>query len=170
MSGFARALPFVLRMEGGFVNDPHDPGGATNRGVTQSTYDAWRRSKGEPVRPVKEITSDEVEAIYHERYWLAAKCDALPWPVSLAVFDAAVNHGVGRAVRLLQDAAGVPVDGMIGPKTLGAIAALPPRELLERMFWGRVEFYVTISEGPKAKFLRGWVRRVLHLRTEACAA
>ncbi len=163
MSGFAQALPVILRFEGGYVNDPVDRGGATNKGVTQATFDRWLTSSGEATRPVKEITDDEVEAIYHRDYWLAAKCDALPWPVSLAHFDAAVNHGVGRACRLLQEALDVPADGIVGPKTLAAAAAADPRSLVNRLLWVRLGFYHTISEGNQVKFLRGWLRRVLHL-------
>lgn len=167
MSGFAQALPVILKHEGGYVTDPVDRGGATNFGVTQATYDAWRASVREKVRPVKEITTDEVEAIYHARYWLEAKCDALPWPASLAHFDAAVNHGVGRAAHLLQEALGVPVDGKIGPQTLAAAAKLAPAELVTRMLWERVEFYQLISKGEQVKFLRGWLARVLELRKAA---
>jgi lysozyme family protein len=170
VSGFAEALPFVLRMEGGYADDPVDRGGATNRGVTQATYDAYRASQGLPPRPVREITDEEVEHVYHERYWTAAKCDALPWPASAVVFDSAVNHGVGRAARMLQEALGVKVDGIIGPVTLAAAGTADPHQLVNEMLWVRVDFYYRISNGDQVKFLRGWLRRLLHLRKEARAA
>lgn len=170
MSGFREALPFVLRMEGGYVHDPDDRGGATNKGVTQGTYDAWLESVGQPSRSVRELTDDEVEAIYHGRYWVEAKCDALPWPVSAAHFDAAVNHGVGRAKRMLQEALGVTADGIVGPVTLAAAAAADPAELMNGMLWIRVDFYYRISRGNQLKFLRGWLRRLLHLRRGVASA
>lgn len=166
MSGFTTALPFVLRMEGGYVNDPVDRGGATNKGITQATYSSWLSTQGRPSRPVREITDEEVEQIYHLCYWLPAKCDALPWPASAAVFDAAVNHGVSRATRMLQEALLVKVDGIIGPATLAAAEGADPHQLVGELLWVRVDFYYRISRGDQVKFLRGWLRRLLHLRKE----
>lgn len=166
MSGFATALPFVLRMEGGYVNDPVDRGGTTNKGITQRTYSAWLTNQGRPSRPVREITDEEVEQIYHLCYWSAAKCDALPWPASAAHFDAAVNHGVARAARMLQEALGVKVDGIIGPVTLAAAGSADTQQLVNAMLWIRVDFYYRITAGDQVKFLRGWLRRLLHLRKE----
>lgn len=164
MSGFKQALPFVLRMEGGYVDDPDDRGGATNFGITQATYDAWRESVDQDRRPVRQITRGEVEMIYHARYWRAAKCDALPWPLSAAHFDAAVNHGVERAGKLLQEALGVTVDGIIGPQTLGAVESSDVARVLRDLLWIRLDFYYRISTGTQIKFLRGWLRRMIHLR------
>lgn len=164
MSGFAQALPFVLEMEGGYVDDPDDRGGATNNGITQATYDRWRDSNGQDRQSVRDISDGEVEMIYHRDYWVAAKCGALPWPVSAAQFDAAVNHGVGNAAKLLQRAVGVEDDGLIGPVTLGAVAELTTAQLLGEMLWERVKFYYAISTGSQLKFLRGWLRRLIHLR------
>jgi lysozyme family protein len=167
VSGFAQALPFVLAREGGYVDHPLDKGGPTNFGVTQATFDRWLASKGKPPRPVKEITDEEVAAVYHADYWLASKCDALPWPASLAHFDAAVNHGPLRAAYMLQEALGVEADGKIGPKTLAAAAAIHPSELVDRLLWIRVKFYQAISKGDQLVFLRGWLARVLELRRHA---
>lgn len=166
MLGFEEALTFVLKAEGGYVNDPADKGGATNMGITQKTYDAYRADRGVPALPVKQITSLEVEDIYRTRYWDVCGCDTLPWPVSLVVFDAAVNHGPSRARQLLQQAVNVPVDGIVGPKTRAAIAATPADTLTNSFLWHRLEFYKSISNGDQQKFLRGWLARTLHLRAE----
>lgn len=101
---FEEALKQVLKWEGGYVNDPRDPGGATAYGITTATYDAWRRKQGQATRPVSEIERREVEAIYWQQYWLRAGCDQLDPPaLALVVFDAAVNSGVGAALKWLQD-------------------------------------------------------------------
>ena len=97
---WTRARAFVARWEGGFVNNPADPGGATNMGITISTLKAWRASKGMPaptVEDVRNLTTAEADAIYHAWYWQASGADKLPWPLSLIVFDTAVLHGTAIA-------------------------------------------------------------------------
>ena len=109
-AGFLASLPFVLRWEGGFVDHPKDPGGRTNKGVTQRVYDAWRRRQGLPVRDVKGLEDTELHRIYEAGYWLPPRCDRLARRLDLVHFDTAVNMGPGRAVRFLQKAAGCGVD------------------------------------------------------------
>ena len=171
MAGFLQALPVILRFEGGYVDDPDDPGGATMKGITQKTFDAWRKSKRLPREAVRGISDAEVEAIYHRDYWLKGKCDALPWPVSLVHCDATVNHGTKNAAKLLQRAAGVADDGKIGPMTLGAVDAADPDELVNGMLWARLAFYEAIARRRIAsrKFLLGWLSRVNHLRKRTAA-
>jgi lysozyme family protein len=171
MSGFLQALPFVLEMEGGYANHPSDPGGATNFGITQLTYNQWRVAKGLKWANVRHITEEEVQAIYHERYWTDGHCDSLPWPVSLAHFDACVNHGIGNATKLLQKALGVTPDGVIGPVTEAAIHRADPDRLLNDMGWTRLRFYFDICQRrPASKvFLMGWVLRLLKLRKRVAA-
>lgn len=103
---FEKALTFVLRAEGGYSDNPADPGGATNRGITQATYNAWRTGRGLPTRPVREITGEEVKAIYRERYWNPIRGDDLPPALALAAFDTAVNMGVAAAQEGLSYANG----------------------------------------------------------------
>jgi hypothetical protein len=102
---WARAMAFVARWEGGWADNPNDPGGATNKGITLSTYARWRQAQGQPV-PSKDdlraIPDAEVDRIYREWYWLASGADKLPWPLCLAQFDTAVNAGVGRAEEMLR--------------------------------------------------------------------
>lgn len=108
-----KAIDFVLRMEGGSEaeNDPNDPGGLTKFGISKKAY---------PGEDIAALTLERARELYRRDYWQACRCDELPSPFAVAVFDTAVNQGVGRAKRLLQIALGVTVDGVIGDKTLAA--------------------------------------------------
>lgn len=134
---FARALDHVLEMEGGFTDDPHDPGGPTNRGITLGVFAAWRKvavadaNRESLIRALKAIDDATVREIYRRRYWDRARCAELAAPLALMHFDAAVNHGVGAAIRVLQEAVGAAVDGEIGPETRAAIAKARPADALE---------------------------------------
>ena len=99
MSTFDVVLPIILGFEGGYVHDPADHGGATNHGVTQRVYDAYRASLGQPPQSVAVIGAEDVAALYRRDYWDAVHGDALRMPLALAVFDLAVNSGVNRAIR-----------------------------------------------------------------------
>jgi lysozyme family protein len=117
---YEQALAFVLRWEGGYSNHPNDPGGATNKGVTQKTYDSYLALHGQASADVRRITDQEIANIYSVHYWAAAHCSQLPADLAPCVFNCAVNSGVSRAVKLLQRTLGVAEDGIVGPKTLGA--------------------------------------------------
>lgn len=102
MTGFEQALAFTLREEGGFVANPLDHGGATCRGVTQGTYDAYRRGRELSLAPVAQIQDPEIQDIYRQMYWEPAQCDALPAALGICHFDWAVNHGVAGAAMTLR--------------------------------------------------------------------
>jgi lysozyme family protein len=159
---FTAALPHILRYEGGYVNDPNDHGGATNKGVTQKVYDNFRKTNKLLVQSVKSITQAEVEAIYFAGYWKAAHCHELPPPVDLAVFDTAVNMGVSRAVKFLQEALNIPADGAFGPQSLAAVQAHPnPQALAVEVVAKRRAFYWRLAQdNTQKKFLKGWLNRV----------
>ena len=119
---FQAALARILVYEGGRANNPKDPGGKTNYGITQSTYNAWRRAqKNLGNADVYAITHAEVAEIYEREYWDRIHGDALPSGLDLAVFDGAVNSGVGTSIMWLEGALGLSTDGSIGSKTLAAI-------------------------------------------------
>jgi lysozyme family protein len=105
-SNFSRALPLILKHEGGWSNHPADPGGATMRGVTQATYDHWRAKWGKPSQSVRNISDAELSAIYKAGYWDQVGGDTLWAGVDYAAFDAAVNSGPGRARQWLSKALG----------------------------------------------------------------
>ncbi|WP_376097228.1 glycoside hydrolase family 108 protein [Roseomonas sp. CCTCC AB2023176] len=163
---FDRCLTVVLAEEGGFVNDPRDPGGATNMGITRATLSAFRDAEAS-VEDVRDLTRAEAREIYRSRYWTPLRCEALPPGVDLSVFDFGVNAGPGRAARLVQRAAGVTPDGSIGPITLAAIAARRPEDLIARFAEGRMEHYRSLS--TFATFGRGWTNRTETVRREATA-
>lgn len=166
MSGFSNALPVILGFEGGVSDHPRDAGGLTNHGITQATYDRYRDAQKQPRRPVTEITRDEVHHLYHTMYWLAAKCDTLPWPLSMGHFDCAVNSGVAGAWRIMQRALGVEPDGRPGPRTMNKLQTTDPENLLWRWLEARTDFYVTIvrNDPRQLVFLRGWLnKRILGL-------
>jgi lysozyme family protein len=165
---FDAAMPFVLRWEGGFVNHPNDPGGATNKGVTQKVYDGWRTSQGQGTRSVRELETAEMLAIYRSEYWQAAKCPELPGALDQAQFDTAVNMGVGRSIRFLQQAVGATVDGGWGPNTVACVAACDPGTALVAYCKVREDFYrgIVARKPSQGVFLKGWMNRLNALRKE----
>jgi lysozyme family protein len=156
--GFERALALVLAHEGGFSDHPRDPGGATNLGVTQRVYDAWRAGRGLARRPVRGIGTDEARAIYRHQYWDAVHGDDLPPGLDYAEFDYAVNSGPGKAVRDLQREAGAAPDGKVGVLTLQAVRAADARALIAGLCARRLRYLKTLRTW--AVFGRGWSRRV----------
>lgn len=167
-TAFDKWLPHILKHEGGYVNDPLDPGGATNKGVTQETYNDWRTRQGKPSQSVKAITGDEVSAIYRRDYWDKVKGDELPSGLAYAVFDFAVNSGVNRASRYLQRAVGVKQDGVIGPATIAACNALNAAAVINRLCDDRLAFLKQLPTFHR--FGRGWTARVGDVRKQALAA
>jgi lysozyme family protein len=167
-AGFAASLPFVLRWEGGLVDHPADPGGRTNKGVTQRVYDQWRARQGLPARDVKHLEDAELHAIYEAGYWIPPRCDLLERQLDLVQFDTAVNMGVKRAVRFLQSAVDCEVDGDFGPGTEAAVAACDQGSVLETYCALREKYYRHLVDvNPKlAVFAKGWMNRLTALRKE----
>lgn len=157
-ASFDAALKLVLKVEGGLSDDPHDPGGRTDHGVTQTTFDAWLRKHGDAVRDVATITPDEVAAIYRVEYWDRIAGDSLPAGVDIALFDFAVNSGVVRAAIYLQEIVGAAPDGKIGPQTLAAVAKQRPVFLITKLCAMRLGFLKRLSTWPR--FGAGWTNRV----------
>lgn len=156
---FETALRHILEFEGGYVDHPDDPGGATNLGITRATL---ARFKGRPVSKA-EVRALEVETareIYRRFYWDVLRCDEMPAGIDLALFDSGVNQGTGRAARLLQTALKVTVDGIIGPVTLGAARGAAPEALLEEFMALRMRAYGRLSRLFRT-FGLGWSRRLM---------
>jgi lysozyme family protein len=163
---YPKCLAFVLNAEGGFSNNPADPGGATNHGVTQRVYDAYRVAHQLPVQSVINILDSEVSDIYKSEYWDAVCGDQLPVGVDLAAFDFAVNAGMGESSKVLQTALGVTADGVIGHQTITAAQAVDSRALANHMLDLRAQYYqnLAMAKPQMYVFLHGWINRVAALR------
>lgn len=161
---FGLAFYALLKHEGGFVNHPKDPGGMTNLGVTKR---AWEDYVGHPVdeAQMRALTPETVETFYRERYWDVIGADSLPSGVDYCVFDCAVNSGPRQAVRLLQRAARIKDDGILGPNTLNAVRGMDPRLLISRYTAARLDFLQKLP--TFTTFGKGWVRRVREVETLA---
>ncbi|MBE1710918.1 MULTISPECIES: glycosyl hydrolase 108 family protein [Mesorhizobium] len=167
-TNFERAQGIVREFEGGYSDDPKDPGGATNFGITRKTLAAWR---GKPVSKadVANMSYQEAKEIYFSEYWSKSSCGAMPGPLALAVYNVAVHAGVGTAATFLQKAlnqngAAVAVDGGIGGETLGAIPKTPLPDVIGDV----IDLYdAKLRAHPDYEhFKNGFNRRVNKLRLE----
>lgn len=161
------AIDHVLKIEGGYVNHPDDPGGATNYGITQKTFDTWCRSNKSQPYHVKWITKEIAREIYKAWYWDAIRGDDYPqWEIALIVFDQAVNQGVRRVSERLQRALNLVgrttlvLDGKIGPKTLRALHDAPKKSLKLCFIHMSELYYLSLN---KPMFMKGWLRRTQQL-------
>jgi len=158
------ALKHILKYEGGYVHHKDDPGGRTNLGVTQRVWEEWT---GKPAteEDMRGLTPEMVSPLYKKRYWDAVRGDDLPSGVDLCVFDCAVNAGVGRASKFLQQAVGVTADGQIGPKTIAAVTSKPAEEVIEAFCNLREAHYKSLS--TFATFGKGWMNRLGAVEAES---
>ena len=150
---FQTAFDLLITHEGGFSNHPDDPGGATMYGVTE----AVARAEGY-TGPMRELTLDFAKQVYRKRYWDACRCDQMSDPLRYPLFDAAVNSGPGQAIKWLQSAVGVKVDGAIGPVTQQAVNVLPAQVTRQKMVGARLRFMTNLANWPS--FSKGWARRI----------
>jgi lysozyme family protein len=169
LGGFDAAQPLIEKWEGGFSNDPRDPGGATNMGITQETLARWR---GRPVTvdDVRALTRDEARQIFREFYWKPLRGDELPLPIAQLAYNTAVLSGLDRAVRVLQTALnrqGKPaaIDGEIGTRTIAHAMTADRRRLVDDY----AEIYEAYLRGLPAfaTFGRGWLNRLAEVRDTA---
>ena len=171
-SDFSRSLARVLVYEGGKCDNPRDPGGRTNQGVTQRTYSAYLRSLGKSSADVYTMPDLDRDTIYRKSYWDAIRGDDLEPGLDLVVFDAAVNSGVGQAVKWLQQALVASghydgsVDGLIGDKTLQAITdSGDPDTLIGEVCSRRLATLQRLSTWKT--FGRGWAARIANVQKTA---
>ena len=146
---FDEAFEALIGHEGGYVNDPRDPGGETKYGISKRAY---------PGTDIKNLTLDAAKAIYRRDYWAPAGCDSLPAAVRFDVFDAAVNSGLGQAIRFLQTALGTKADGQFGPASQAALRAANPVTLQARYSAARLQFMTGLPGWQT--YGKGWARRI----------
>ncbi len=146
---FPTLIERVLVHEGGYVNDPRDPGGETRWGISQRNH---------PTLNVKTMTRDEAVATYRRLYWRPLHGDAMHKAVAFVLLDAAVNHGMRRAVAWLQKIVGTPEDGTVGVRTLAAVQAADPVAVVLAFHARRLAFYTDLD--TFSSFGRGWTRRM----------
>lgn len=164
-TNFNKSLFLVLKHEGGYSNHPRDPGGATMRGVTQRVYNAYRRRRGQEMRPVRVIEDRELQEIYKKQYWDAIRADALPSGLDYAMFDYAVNSGPTRATKDLQRVLGERVDGHVGQILLDAVNEHSTDEVVDQLCNRRLAFLKRLRTW--STFGRGWSARVEQVRAKA---
>jgi len=154
----------VLKHEGGYVNHPKDPGGMTNLGVTKR---AWEQYVDHDVTEadMRALTPETVKPFYKAMYWDKIKGDDLPSGVDYAAYDLAVNSGVGRAAKYLQQIAGVPADGVIGRVSLEAIKSCNAEEVVDSICDRRLDFLKALPTWET--FGKGWGRRVAEVEAKA---
>lgn len=165
-SNFEASLRAVLKHEGGYVDHPKDPGGATNKGITLATFRRHVKRDGTKA-DLRKLTVDQAAIVYRKQYWDAVLGAELPSGLDYAVFDFGVNSGPARAVRELQKLIGAKVDGLVGPQTLAAVRTANIDELIDDLCARRLAYVRSLKTWPT--FGKGWTSRIAGVRKLALA-
>lgn len=166
---YAQALNYVLQSEGGFINDPDDSGGATNKGITLAVFKEYKRNNHLTLEDLKNISNSDVYDIYKKLYWDRVYADNLNSGCDYACFDFAVNAGVARSVKLAQGVVGANVDGIMGPATLALCNRVDTLFFINAFSNSKREFYESIvkNKPTQEKFLKGWLNRIEIVKTNS---
>ena len=148
MTAFDQAFDRLMTLEGGYVNDPADPGGETKWGISKRSY---------PLVNIAALTREQAKEIYMRDFWTRGKMDQYDPAIAFQVFDFSVNSGIETALRKMQSAVGVADDGFVGPITAAAVAAMKPADFIMRFTAERLDFWTRLSTWPTVG--RGWARR-----------
>ena len=148
---FDTAFEKLIGHEGGYVNDPVDPGGETKYGISKRAY---------PTEDIANLTLERAKQLYLRDYWAPAGCDSVPQQLRFDLLDMAVNAGVKAAIKALQHAVSETEDGILGPRTLQAIQSAPAWRILMRFYAARLVLYTKADDARWGRFGRGWIRRV----------
>jgi lysozyme family protein len=163
-SRFDACMPFIFKAEGGYSDNPADPGGPTNFGITLATLKAYEGNPNLTADDVKTLTRATATEIYRTAYWNRMQCGALPAGLDLEVFDFGVNSGPAESVKTLQRIVGVTQDGSVGPITLAALGQFNVADLIGRFAQARLAFYQGLN---MPEFEQGWATRVAQIQTAA---
>lgn len=149
MTSFEIVIERVFMDEGGYINDPKDPGGETNFGISKRSY---------PTIEIKNLTREQAAAIYKRDFWDPIQLDNAPFGIAEQLMDFAVNSGISTSVRALQRAVGVADDGVIGPHTTQAILNMQNHDVIMRFLAERIDFMTRCKNWKDA--CTGWMRRI----------
>jgi hypothetical protein len=163
-SRFDVCMPFIFKAEGGYSDNPADPGGPTNFGITIATLRAYEGDPNLTADDVKKLTRTVAREIYRTAYWNRMQCGALPAGLDLEVFDFGVNSGPAESVKTLQGLVGVTQDGSVGPITLAAVRQFNVGDLIGRFAQARLAFCQSLN---MPEFEQGWASRVAQIQTAA---
>jgi lysozyme family protein len=163
-SRFDACMPFIFKAEGGYADNPADPGGPTNFGITLATLRAYQSDPNLTADDIKKLTPAVAKEIYRTAYWNRMQCGSLPAGLDLEVFDFGVNSGPAESVKTLQRLVGVTQDGSVGPITLAAVAQFNVGDLIGRFAQARLAFYQGLN---MPEFEQGWATRVAQIQTAA---
>ncbi len=157
MSHFGACWTFTLAQEGGFADDPQDPGGATNWGITLTTLRHFRGDRNLGVQAIRDLTMAQAAPIARALYWRPMDCEALPPGADLMVFDFGFNAGPGTSAEMLQRQVGADVDGDIGPLTVLATRGCDRVAVILGLADRQTAYYRGLADFPR--FGDGWLRR-----------
>ena len=155
---FDKAMEATFAWEGGYVDNPNDPGGATKYGISKRAH---------PEVNISKLTKKKAREIYHQDYWQPCGCEELPAGLDLLVFDCAVNQGPGFAVRTLQQSVGAAEDGIFGPRTQAAAESADPHEAIREYVARRGVRYGRLD--TFSRFGLGWMRRLADIHQRAAS-
>jgi len=161
---FKECLDLVLKSEGGYVNNPADPGGMTNLGVTKRVWEEYTGHAADE-KEMRSLTPEKVAPLYEQKYWRPTYCEVLPRGLDFLVFSMGVNGGPGRAVKLLQQSIGCVPDGVVGPATMGLIKQSNAADLIAKYSDSRRVYYQSLK--TFSVFGKGWLARVDREESEA---
>ncbi len=170
-TNFLVAVEIVLKEEGGYVDHPDDPGGATNWGISlrflKNLFGRGDLDRDGDIdaSDIRAMTREDAMEFYHEEFWFPAKLDRLPLFLAISIFDAAVNQGRGRAIKWLQEILGVKADGVIGPVTLQRLQKSDPTKLFFSFVLKRFVAYQQTKNFNI--FGDGWTNRIINVHAAA---
>jgi lysozyme family protein len=168
MDNFDQAFDLTISHEGGFTRNRKDRGNWTSGQVGKGALKGTKYGVSAMTYPhldIENLTLEQAKEIYRHDFWAKAGCEALPSGVDFLVFDAAINHGINRSLKFLQEAVGAVPDGIFGPKTLKRVTARPSKDVIREFSARRCVFYAGLHTFPA--FGLGWTRRAVTTTMEA---
>ncbi len=172
MADVNKIVSLTLKWEGGFVNDPDDLGGATNKGVTIGTYEAYCQKKGYPkptIECLKNISDEQWKDILKTLYWDKWQADNINNQSIANILVDWIWASGAYGIKIPQKILGVPIDGIVGPKTIAAINSYPDqKELFDKIKQERIDFIerIVTNRPTNKKFKRGWLNRLNDIKFE----